>query len=220
MTIPEFFRNTKVILKSIALLIIIGFLIYGIVKIQSCNVNPVDENGVSVPADTNYNPVTEQEYTPPSTPLSSKKLPVQLPKGVREKDVETVTTITMKPEHGKPSQKFDIIRTKEGETFVRKDSTIESVSVTTIAPPFMDWGIHFGAGITAGKSESVKLSPSLCVAPVQWFGWLQAPAGYLDIEGVGPGLQAKVYHDIYIGAAKIWKFEGGEQLKLTIQYMF
>lgn len=221
MNILKIFNTGTNLIKAIALLVIVGVLILALAKFQSCGDGDVVVTENHVPADTNFAPTIEQEYTAPSLPFQKKKFPVELPKGIKEKDIAEITTIKQKSEDGKPAKQIDIIKTKDGETFIKKDSSIESITVTHFNPPTMNINFRFGVGFTASYiDKKLKPLPAAFIAPVEWFGWLQLPTLGADLDGVGPGLGIKLYHDIYIGANHLWQFEEGNKEKLSIAYYF
>jgi hypothetical protein len=205
------------VLRYIAIIIACGVIIALIVKFRSCGSDGLKSGTTTVPADRNFSPVTHQEYQPPSTPLSKRKLPVTLPAGVKERDVKKVTSVTVHNVPNAPPKTINIIETKAGETFVEKDSSILSVTTTDIQPPFFVIDLRFGGGITADFNH---ISPAAVIALIEWSGWLQAPIVLADIDGIAAGAQARLYHDIFIGAVHEWRFDQTKQSKLTMNFMF
>jgi hypothetical protein len=210
-------------LKYIALILaasIIALIIYRIERAVSHNDGATT---INVPADSNFTPVENKSYRPPSLPFSPRKLPVKLPRGLKERDVKRVITIDVSgvPKH--PPKEINVIETTSGAVFVQRDSSIESVSVTNVEPPILVFGLTFGVGATLGESRSggrPELSPAGIFAPVQWDGWLHAPILVADLDGVGPGAEARLYHNIFAGAARLWRYDEGIQLKLLLSYVF
>jgi hypothetical protein len=211
----------KEVLKYIAIIIVCATAIYGIAQIKGCGSNNVGPGSIVLPADTNFTPIEYKFYQPSSLPFSKKKSPVKLPAGMREKDVKRVVSVTVNDIPKSPPKKIDIIETKAGETFVYKDSSIQSVNILTFEPPVVGWDLRFGAGISMGlMNERIKFSPSAIIAPVEWMGWLRVPAVIADIDGFGAGGLVQVYYDIYCGPGLLWRYDQGTQLKIVISYLF
>ena len=198
-------------------LVFVGVIILFIVIRVTSWVTPPDVHTVTVPKDTTFTPVEHQTYQPPSLPFTGKHSPVRLPSNVSEKDVERVVTVETDSAHP-----VNIIETKDGEVYVAKDSTVKRITVTTFTPPLFSFGLRFGAGLSVAKrGNQAALSPVGVFAPIEWSGWLHAPIGTVDFDGIGVGAQTRVYHDIFLGLSKVaWKFEGGDELKLTASFMF
>ena len=213
----------KLSLKWIAISIVCGIALAFLWRFGGCGNSDDNIVTTNTPEDSNFIPIQHKEYRPSSIPGVKGNLGTKLPKGVSESDVKEVFSIELAPDS--PSEKpkhIDIITTKDGEVFVGKDSSlIRSITVTTIQPKILAFGFRFGAGLSAYRaSEKVKVSPSGFVAPLEWNGWLQAPIGVVDLDGVGPGIQAKLYHDVYVGIAQIWRYDLGTESKVTVSFMF
>ena len=205
-------------LKYISIIVVCAAVIYLIFQFRNCSKSTVSNPGVTVvPKDTNFQAVKQEVYRIPWA-LSTRKNPkVKLPVNIKEKDVKNVITVETKEKPGNP---VDIISTNDGGIYVNKDSSISSVTVTSYQPPFFDIGLKFGAGISLGYNNRVTVSPVVTVALGHWYGWLQAPVAAVDLDGLGLGMQAKLYNDIYGGAYKLWRYDSGSQIKLTLNYVF
>ena len=205
--------------KQIAILLLIGVGIVLLIRFVFTDNSSTEWSQVYrqyVPHDPNFTPVIYGTYQPPSVPmLSSKKSGLKLPEGMSEKDVAKVTTIERT--EGKP---IDIIETKSGEIFIAKDSTIRSVRVTMFEAPVFSFDWRFGFGASLGYRERFQFSPSVTFAPLEWYGKLHAPTLTADLDGIGVGGQLRVYHDIYLGPAHVWRYDVGSQFKATVHYMF
>lgn len=214
----------RTILQTIGGVIVLVVVIVLIVKFRGCrDVDHLDGGTiVRVPDDTTFAPVHVKEYQPPSLPFSKKKLPVRLPKGMDEDDVARVVTLEIPPDTlGKKKRTIDVIETKKGDVLVSLDSGPFEVTVTEIVPPLISFSMRFGAGVTLGRKDGQNtFSPAVMFAPVEWSGWLEAPFLTADLEGLGVGGQARVYHDVYIGIAKLWRYEEGSRIKLDLAFMF
>lgn len=213
--------EAKTILKYVAIIIACGTLIVLAVCIKGCSSNPITLRSIQVPRDSNFTPIVRGSYRPPSTPFSKKKLPVDLPSGIRERDVKQVITIGFDTSSHRPPKTVDIIETKTGEVFVLKDSAIKSVSVTVIEAPIFAVDLRFGVGLSIGvNGEShIHVSPAAIMAPFEWSGWLQAPIVVADLDGVGVGAQMRFYHDVYVGASRIWRYDLGTQAKINLNFV-
>ncbi len=208
------------VLKYVAVIIAAVAIIVFIVKIRSCSSTGVTPRSTYVPRDSNFVPVTRQDYQPPSLPFSKRKLNIKLPAGVKEKDVSKIITLGVGNIAHDSTRSFDIIVTKNGEIFLQRDSSVQSLSVTTVTPAVLDFGIRFGFGISAaGFKYPVFIRPSLALAPLEWSGWLQAPTIVADLDGIGVGAQARIYHDVYVGAERLWLYDGESRIKVTLHYM-
>jgi hypothetical protein len=191
-------------------------------RLETCNSKDSSTVTVVTPKDTNYAPVTHKDFQPSSLPFLKKKSSgVKLPAGISEKDVEKIISVAVKDVPKDSCKRIDIIQTKDGEVFVHKDSSVESVIVTRFIPPLMDWDLRLGYGLTAAlapSSSKLTASPALIVAPLCWSGWLDAPMFLADLDGIGLGAQARLYHDIFVGAAGVWRYDTRAQAKITLSY--
>lgn len=174
---------------------------------------------VTVPVDTNFAPVQHQTHRPPSLPFIGQKMDVVLPSGVKENDVERVTSVKWK-DRERPT---NIIELKTGEIFVQKDSTIESITVTDLLAPIVSVDISpgFGLSVQLGfSSRRWEFSPSVTLSPFTFFGWLKGPAVMADLSGAGVGLEARLYHDIYLGPSVVWRYDDLSQrmLRINVHY--
>lgn len=210
------------ILKYTAIIICCGTAIVFLFKLQSCwKAGAIGPQSLDVPQDSSFQPMVHQNYKPPSLPFSKGKLPAKLPQGVGERDVKRVVSVTVKDVKG--SRTIDIVETKTGAIYVPKDSVVVSAVVTNIVPPLFTFQLRYGLGVTVGDgggSPVIRLMPAATASLMEWDGWLQAPIVSADLDGVGLGIQCKLYHDIYAGGLWQRKFEGGSQGKLVFDYAF
>lgn len=208
-------------LKYIAIIVACGTLIVMVVKLRSCGTSPNQSATISVPADSVFAPIVSRSYQPPSLPFSKKTIGIKLPKGITERDVKKVTTVTVRDVPHEPSKRINIIETNSGETFVEKDSSVESVIVTRVQRPLFVVGLSFGFGISIGATSENRpgVSPLAIVAILEWFGDLHAPVLVADLDGIGIGGQYRLYHDVFVGASRCWRYEGGSRVKATVAYV-
>jgi len=211
-------------LRNIAIIFVIALALVVVAKWRGCS-KPLESTSgtITMPNDTNYIPVKHEEAQPSSLPWAKNKLGVKLPEGVKEKDVKKITNIEYRTSNGDSGQtkEVSIIETKSGEIFVRKDSSIQSVTEIIIKPPLVEFSLTFGVGLSLTKrGEFFRPMPCGTFTPVCWSGWLKAPLLAVDFEGIGLGAAVKLYHDIDIGAAKIYNFGESSQLKLIVTYNF
>ena len=212
-TVQSYLKYGAFILGCITLLVVLN-------RFKGCPFNQDSLQSTTVPSDSNFAPTTRKNYQPPSLPFSKRRLDVALPKGLKEKDVRKVTSIEVSNVPAHPPKKIDIIETRSGETFVGRDSSIRSISITIVQPPILSFSLRFGFGSTLARSKNaVTASPAAVFAPVEWSGWIHAPTLVADFDGIGPGAQLSVYHDIYAGASRLWLYEGGDKIKLSLVYM-
>jgi hypothetical protein len=210
----------KLQLKHLAGVLLVGLAIVLIVKVNSW-INPPDEpHTIVVPGDSAFTPIEHDHYQPPSLPFTGKKSPFKLPSNVSERDVDRVVTVETR---GDSSGKhpIHIIETKDGEIYVEKDSTISRVTVTEFQPPLFSFGLRFGGGLSVSKhGERAVVSPCAVFAPLEWSGWLHLPTAVVDLDGMGFGAQARVYHDIFLGISNLKRYDEGTMLKASLVYMF
>jgi hypothetical protein len=139
---------------------------------------------------------------------------VKLPSGVSEPDLQRVTKILLKT-----GDEIDLIEKKTGEVYVLKDSVVREVEVIDVAPRALAFSPTMGLGASIGTlGDRLRLSPALTVSVFEWWGWLHAPTAAADIDGLGGGAEVRLYHDIFIGAARLWRYDEGASVKLTIVY--
>ncbi len=220
---------------------IVMVVISFVIKFIGCGKSAKNENVVvTVPGDSNFTPVQVKSYRPSSLPFSKKTSGVKLPKGVTEKNVKQVVSITLDTDHlyqdsslegkkpyGEFPHKIDIIETKAGEIFVAKDSLITLVSVTRFEPQVFSFGLRFGVGCSMGlgitRSPALRVLPMGIISLAEWnihnYNF-HAPIVAFDWDGVGIGIQTQLYHDIYVGVLRSWDFGGGGCIKGEIGVMF
>jgi len=205
-------------IKYTAIIIVCGTMIYLITRVERCGKGGTPSQTIEVPSDSNFAPIVKQEYTPPSLPFIKGRMKGKLPKGIGERDVKKITDITLsnKP---KKDETISIIETKNGNIFVAKDSSVKSVTVIEFEPPIMSLQIGFGAGLSLDY-KCKRISPAAIFAPIEWIGWLHIPVVSADLDGVGLGAQARVYHNIFVGAANHWRYDSGTQVKFLLTYNF
>lgn len=171
----------------------------------------------SVPADSNFAPVTHQTYRPPL--IGPAKPPAELPKNVRTKDVRR--TIGLKLKTG---EIINVIEMNDGEIAVRKDSILESITATDFAPPIVAADLRFGLGLSIvpspSQGEGLRVGLVASFSPLTWYGRLQAPICTADPECIGFGAQIFVYHDIAAGIVRTWNYAGGDGIKVMLQFEF
>jgi hypothetical protein len=207
-------KQTLESIAKIAVCLVVLAIIYPLV----CDDSPVKKTSVSTPTDTSFAPVTHSEYRPPI--IEGKSSPVKLPEGVSQKDVVKVTTLKVRDSKG-GIKDINVVETKDGETFVEKDADLVSVDVVEYKPPIVSFGMGYGGGLSFGlKNDKFALSPVMTVSPIEWFGRVKLPVGSLDIDGIGIGASVRAYHDIHIGAAKTWDFDGGSGVKINLTFEF
>jgi hypothetical protein len=211
----------KDVLKYAGILLALAIALIVLSEFEGCpKETTYQPNTITVPKDTNFVPIENQTYQPPSVPvLSNKRSGFKLPEGVKETDVKKVISVEVKTDSAE-TKTIDIIETKDGEIFIRKDSLIRSVKVTRFEPPVFSFGWRIGAGVSVGYNDRINFSPSGVFAPVEWYGWLHAPIVQADLNGVGVGAQFRLYHDVYVGAVKSWNYNEGEQIKAVASFMF
>jgi hypothetical protein len=117
-------------------------------------------------------------------------------------------------------KKIDIIETITGQVYVGRDPSVKSVAVTAVEPRLLSFGLRFGCGLSISRpDQEFALSPAAVFAPVRWSGWIDAPTLVADFAGFGPGAQLQIYHDLHLGAARLWLYQGGSRAELTLVYM-
>lgn len=207
-------------LKIAGICIVVFAAIMLLVKVKGCldgQENTVAET-ISVPSDSHFAPIEHNTFQPTvEIPFVKKKeFPAKLPEGVKQTDVDRVITLETKD-----SDRVFITETNKGEVFVQKDSSVREVTVTVIEPPLFKFQSDVGLGFTFGwHTDSYRMSPSACFAPLQWSGWLNIPNFTVDLDGIGVGGSARLYHDIFAGVSEEKMFNGGSELKATIHFMF
>lgn len=201
-------------IAKIAVCLVVLAVIYPLM----CEDSPVKKTSVSTPVDTNFAPVTHSEYRPPI--IEGKGSPVRLPEGVSQKDVVKVTTLKVRDSKG-GIKSINVVETKDGETFVEKDADLVSVDVVEYKPPIVSFGMGYGSGLSFGlKNGKFALSPVMTASPIDWFGRVKLPVGSLDIDGLGVGASVRAYHDIHIGAVKVFGFDGTGSVKINLTFEF
>ncbi len=207
-------------------LVVAGILIVMVIRLfsgDSTSTVMSDGRVVQSVVDSNYVPVTKSVYQPPSIKLFSKKrTPGKLPHTVKEKDVDRVISITP-ADTSKPV--VHVIETKNGNVYIEKDSTVNSVNVTTFIPPVFFFRIGFGLGVSAGlKNNKLNIQPAASISFVDWYFkdfWiknLQAPVVFVDPEGMGIGVQVPVWYEITLGAGYSWGWNAIRYYKCTFLF--
>jgi hypothetical protein len=217
-------------LKYISILAVCGTVLILFTQIQDCNAQQTfTERHVAESHDSDFVSNIEQKYQPPSTPFSNKKSGFKLPAGVKETDVARVVSIALTPARPHPNpllrgegNTIDVITTKDGQTFVGKDSNlIKSVTVTDFEPPIARTVLKFGIGASVGlRDDKFSLSPSVVFAPQEWYGWIHVPVLTADLYGAGVGGQFKFYHDFYLGAVYHYSWSAEKSVRATVHFVF
>jgi hypothetical protein len=208
----------KDVMKYAAVMIVCGTLIWLVSRVGCCGDNESTAS-VYTPADTNFTPVVERSYRPPSLPLSKRTSGTKLPRGLKEKDVRRVVTLTIQDVEKNSPKRIEIVETHAGEVYVHHDPSVESVEVTSFEPPVVSFALRFGVGLSAGRVDNrATFAPVAFCAPIEWYGWLHAPIATAELAGVGVGAQARIYHELFIGAVKLWRYDEGMQAKITLSY--
>jgi hypothetical protein len=166
---------------------------------------------INTPADTAYLPVIVRSYTPKSTPFEKPVKPIsKLPKGVKEKDVKRVITISGK-------KLLQIIETKNGDVLVSKNGDSLEVVVTNYFDPIFEFGLYANVGITVDVRK--HFSPSASLAFIRWYGIIDAPVVVADDDGIGLGIGFKLYYAIYVTPVVMWSFETTDKsINLNLSY--
>ena len=228
-------------LKYIAIIIACGVLFYVIAALKSCNLkqSSMSQSTIVNPTDSNFAPVEHTTYQPPSLPALSKTTSgIKLPKGLSEKDVKKVvelklrTSVPVSTNDSMTQSSFvndslttlDIIETRNGDIFVKKDSLIQSVKVIHFEPPVFAFNLRFGAGVSAGYSDrKINFSPVAVMSLVDWNVdkiKFQAPIVTADLDGVGLGAQFQLYNNLYFGAIREWRWNGESAINADLNFMF
>lgn len=183
---------------------------------RSFTVKPKDERF----AETEY-----KTHQVSSNPFRDKTMKKELPIGVLDVDVEQIISVGVKP--GDDSLlTLDLIETKDGEVFLKRDSAVQFLQVTKFEPPVFSLCMRFGVGVTGAVSGgqgavsserwAVRFSPMVSVSLAEWnvarLNFL-APTLIADLNGIGAGAQVRVYHDIYLGVVREWGRDGGTEVK-------
>lgn len=195
--------------------------IAAILRVNSCvnDWHGVGRLNVDVPRDSSFMPTDHRHYQPPSLPglstLVGSPPPAKLPKGVRERDVHRVVSLELRER----KKSIGIIEMKDGTVFVAKDSAIQNVTITDYEAPILSFGIFPGIGLSLGPQ---RVSPLAKISLIELWGIGRLPMLTADLDGAGIGGEFRLYHDIYIGSALVWRYEDmtARSLKLTINYNF
>lgn len=208
-------------LKYIAVILVAAVVLVIILKLGSCGGGVTAPRSLDVPQDSNFVPVTRSEYHVPIFPGKGGLVGPKLPSGMSEDEVRRIITISVRDLPGVTVKKIDVIESVGGSIFVAKDSMVAEVEVVDVKPSYLRFGLNAGIGITIGKKgDEIRYSPAAMFSPIEWNGWLQLPLFLADFDGVGAGFQAKIYHDIYAGAAHLWRYDTGRQAKIILSYVF
>jgi hypothetical protein len=192
----------------IALLFIVGFLLYWF------RPRPTVVT-VTQHQDTTFSDNTNRTYRPQSIPLieRSVKPKVRLPDNIREKDVDRVITIVKSPHDS-----TTLIITKKGELYVDKQlGKVLSVDITTYLDPILSFGWYPKLGI---DGNSTKVSPVVGIGFLEIYGKVQFPVFYLDLHGIGVGVDYKIFEPLSIGIMQLVKWDTGKEIRLSLVYNF
>ncbi|TAK51455.1 MAG: hypothetical protein EPO24_15825 [Bacteroidetes bacterium] len=232
-------------IKYIAIGVVCFTVIFLFTQVESCNAQTrVSEVGVEKSDDSTFLDVTRQTYREPFLSWGNEMEEFRLPAGVKKRDVKRVLSLKLYDDdahltpapllqgEGKPSLHkggtIDVIEMKDGHVWVGKDSPVESVTVTDFEEPIVAFDVRFGLGASFSASGTqdddgagrIRVSPAVVVAPQIWFGWLQLPVVTADLHGVGAGAQARVYHDVFLGATYHYGWYGDKRVKLIVDFEF
>ncbi len=185
------------------------------------------EQTVFTPADSSFAPVVKKDYRPASTPFERPSKPVaKLPKGVSEKDVKRVITVTKDtPADSAGNVTKDttqIIETFDGKIYIPKeDGKATTVEETRYVPPIFAFDLFTSAGITLTmRDNKVVVSPMVAIAPLQVLGHVQLPLVGADLEGIAAGIGYR-YDKFMLGSVVHWSGKDlTRSVKLTIHFCF
>lgn len=201
-------------LKYASYIVVAVTIAYVCATLKDCG--PADHiaDRIVIPQDSAFLPTVERNYRP--NPLSVKRAskPVsKLPKGTRESDVTRTIEVA---NHTKASTAL-IIETKSGEIFVPKTNDSISVVVINYLPAVVSIDLNAGLGLSLDLSP--RVSPSLSLGLLKWYGCVDAPIIVADLHGIGIGIEYKFYYEIYISPAVRWNYESLEKtIILNVSY--
>lgn len=176
------------------------------------------EHTVMVPLDSNFVPVVQETYRPPSTPFENPQSPVgRIPQGTNEKDVSRVIRV-VKRGINTLADTTTILEMKTGEIFVPKQDSVQiSVVETRYTPPILRWEIFASIGASFPAGPNI-ISPAIALSPLLIMGLVQFPLALVDLEaiGVGAGIQ---FRDFVFGVGSMWTFKDQRrQTRLFVAY--
>jgi len=201
-------KHIKLVIYGVIILILIGvgFKVY-----RYFNKPPIVT--VTIPNDSTFSPIAETTYRPASIPIieNPKKPKVQLPSNLREKDVAKVITITKKTD---PKDTTNIIIDKDGNYHVSKQGgLVDKVEITTYLDPILSWDWYVRLGIN-GNAE--KVSPMVGISFLKIYGRIYLPAFSLDINGIGVGLDYKLFEPVSVGVIYHNSWQTDKSIRLTL----
>lgn len=178
---------------------------------------------VHAPPDSSYMPVLRRQYSPPppligglTTRRSAAPLK-KLPQGVAELDVQRVVRLRIK-DSNKP---VTIVELRDGSVLVERDSVVEVVEVIEYERPAVAFGLFPGIGITGTmRGGDARVVPMLKLSFAELFGRVRLPMVVADTDGIGLGVETRLYHDLFIGAGVFATYSNlaHRQLKATLEF--
>ena len=173
--------------------------------------------GVVQNGDTNYTPVIKEKERPKSLPTDSG-IKEKLPAGVRQEDVSRIIDLVPTDRTGDflPDKPAEIIETKSGEVYVRKDSAFALVKVIDIEEPIVRPGIFFFVGMTATVNDG--LAPAIGASLLVWDGKFGIPFVAADTKGISAGGDYIFHKDLGIGIGRRFDYKGGGELEAKFAY--
>jgi hypothetical protein len=221
-------KKVKDVLKYGAWIVVaVVALVFGLRIVNLFEGDHSGEHTVFTPADSNFAQVVKKDYRPASTPFERPSKPVvKLPKGVSERDVKRLITVTKEtPADSAGTVHIDttqIIETFDGQVYVPKEEgKTTTVQETHYTPPIFAFDLFGSAGITVTRRENkVVVSPLLAIAPLQVLGHVQLPLIGADFEGVAAGAGYR-YDKFMLGLVAHWSGKDlSRSVKLTVHYCF
>ncbi|MDP1675708.1 MAG: hypothetical protein Q8L88_02490 [Bacteroidota bacterium] len=200
----------KEYLKYASYIVVCVTIAYVCLTLRNCGTVGESSDRTDTPADSAYLPIIVRSYTPKSTPFEKPVKPVsKLPKGVKEKDVKRVITISGK-------KLLQIIETKNGYVLVSKNGDSLEVAVTNYFDPIFEFGLFAGVGINLNAAAA---APSVSISFVKVCGNFLAPVVAADLRSIGIGIGYKFYHDITVTPLLMWNYSDTQRtIKLNLSY--
>jgi hypothetical protein len=201
-------------IKNVAWLIGVVFVIIIGLRIYK-SINEPSPTTIIMPKDTSGTPITHETYRPPSIPLVENpvKPKVKLPNNLREKDVDRVITVVKSPH-----DTVQIVFPKRGEPYVdRKGGEVLSVTITEYLDPILSFGWYVKIGLSGNSSQ---LSPMIGVSFLRIMGKVDVPVFGLDLDGIGLGLDYRLFEPISIGIMAHNRWQTQKSIRLTLCWNF
>lgn len=142
---------------------------------------------IFTPRDSNYAPVNEKKYRPPSTPLEKQKPPVKTPGDVKQSDIrEAIRIVGVSPDS--TIDTTDVILSRDGHVYVQGGRRSLHVEKFEYLPPILAFGFFRQIGVSiAGLRPPFSISPCIGVSFLQVDGRFQLGTLLLDLDGIGIG---------------------------------